>query len=425
GATDSATFIATHVLTQADIDAGYVYNLATATGADPDGNPVTDTSSDPTPCTTCPVSPTCPDCTIVEIVPAPAIVITKDGAYFDTNGNGVTNVGDAINYTFVVTNTGNVTLTNVTVTDPNATVTGGPLASLAVGASNSTTFTAVHTVTQADIDAGYVYNLATTTGTPPVGNPVTATSTDPTPCTTCPVDSTCPTCTITPLTQTPSIALIKTGVFDDNNGDDSAQAGETITYSFVVTNTGNVPLTNVTITDPLSGVVLSGGPISLAVGASDSTTFTAVYHITQADINLGTVTNQATAYGTSPLGTIVQDLSSDGNDLATVLGVDGCKIEVFNAVTPNDDGANDTFYIQGLECYPKNTVEIYNRWGVLVYSADGYNNKTVVFKGISEGRTTVKQSEGLPSGTYYYILKYVDFSGAGHDKAGYLHLNNN
>ncbi len=69
-------------------------------------------------------------------------------------------VGDIISYTFTVRNTGNVTLYNVVVTDPQATVMGGPLASLAVGASDSTTFTATYTITQADLDAGQVDNTA-------------------------------------------------------------------------------------------------------------------------------------------------------------------------------------------------------------------------------------------------------------------------
>ena len=99
----------------------------------------------------------------------------------------------------MVTNTGNVTLTNVTITDNNATVTGGPIATLAVGASDSTTFTAVHVITQADIDAGNVYNLATACGTQPNNTQVCDDSTDPTPCTTCPTDPNCTTCTITPI----------------------------------------------------------------------------------------------------------------------------------------------------------------------------------------------------------------------------------
>ena len=85
-----------------------------------------------------------------------------------------------------------------------------------------------------------------------------------------------------------------------------AQVGDTITYDFTVTNTGNVPLRDVTIVDALPGVILSGGPIALmnpaAVGDStdvDSTTYTASYTLTAADVaNFGIITNVATATGT-------------------------------------------------------------------------------------------------------------------------------
>ena len=98
-------------------------------------------------------------------------------------------------------------------------------------------------------------------------------------------------------------------------------------------------------------------------------------------------------------------------------------VKVYNAVSPNDDGKNDFFRIEGIELYPENTVEIYNRWGVLVYERKGYNNLDKTFKGMSEGRVTVNQSEQLPTGTYYYVLKYIDGKGVGHEKAGYLYIN--
>ncbi|MDD5150858.1 MAG: hypothetical protein PHC28_10350, partial [Flavobacterium sp.] len=315
GATDSATFTATHILTQADIDAGYVYNLATATGTSPDGNPVTDDSTDPTPCTTCPVDPTCPDCTIVEIVLAPAIVITKDGT-LDMGADGVANVGDVINYVFTVQNTGNVTLTNVTVTDINATVTGGPIATLAVGATDTATFTATHILTQADIDAGQVDNLATATGNDPDGNPVTDTSSDPTPCGTCtPIDPACTTCTIVEIAPTPAIVVTKDGTL--NMGSDGvATVGDVINYVFTVQNTGNVTLTNVTVSD-LNATVVGGPLASLAVGATDSATFTATHILTQADIDAGYVYNLATATGNDPSGNPVTDTSSDPTPCST------------------------------------------------------------------------------------------------------------
>ena len=97
-------------------------------------------------------------------VDTPGIALEKTGTYVDANSDGIQNAGDQITYAFTVTNTGNVTLTNVTVTDPLVTVSGGPLASLAPAASDAATFTAVYTLTQGDIDAGTFTNTATATG---------------------------------------------------------------------------------------------------------------------------------------------------------------------------------------------------------------------------------------------------------------------
>lgn len=82
------------------------------------------------------------------------------------------------------------------------------------------------------------------------------------------------------------------------------------------------------------------------------------------------------------------------------------EIVIYNAVSPNGDGINDTFHIKGIDNFPNNKVEIYNRWGVKVYDAKSYNESDNMFRGYSEGRDTVKKSEGLPDGTYFYILEY-------------------
>ena len=58
-----------------------------------------------------------------------------------------------------------------------------------------------------------------------------------------------------------------------------------------------------------------------------------------------------------------------------------------------------------------------------MYNIDKYNNDDRAFKGFSEGRTTVKQSEGLPVGTYFYILKYKDSGSNPHELSGYLYIN--
>ncbi|PIF32796.1 gliding motility-associated-like protein [Flavobacterium sp. 9] len=236
----------------------------------------------------------------------------------------------------------------------------------------------------------------------------------------------CKTGTLNVFVEVPSIAIIKTASFNDENGDKVAEAGESITYKFKITNTGNVALTQVMIKDLLPGIVISGQAIDLDPNQSDETNFTAEYKITQNDINHGSVTNQASVEGKSGKGVVVGDTSDKENnaeDRPTVIALNGCEIKVFNAFSPNGDAKNARFYIQGLECYPDNTVEIYNRWGVLVYDTTNYNNEDRVFVGISEGRTTVKQSDGLPVGTYFYILKYKDSGSNQHELSGYLYIN--
>lgn len=99
------------------------------------------------------------------------------------------------------------------------------------------------------------------------------------------------------------------------------------------------------------------------------------------------------------------------------------ELIVYNAVSPNGDGINDTFHIKGIDRYPDNTVEIYNRWGVKVYDAKSYNESDKMFAGYSDGRVTISRGEKLPTGTYFYILKY-NKDGKGKEKSGYLYINN-
>ena len=117
------------------------------------------------------------------------------------------------------------------------------------------------------------------------------------------------------------------------------------------------------------------------------------------------------------------EVTVEVTDDCSVLPTIECVLKAYNAISPNGDGQNDFFLIENIECYPDNTVEIYNRWGVLVFERTGYNNTDRAFKGVSEGRVTVKQSEELPVGTYYYIFKYKDTDLNTHEKAGYLYLN--
>ena len=102
-------------------------------------------------------------------------------------------------------------------------------------------------------------------------------------------------------------------------------------------------------------------------------------------------------------------------------GITNPEVIVFNMVSPNGDGKNDYFEIRGLERYPNNSVTIYNSWGVKVFETTNYGASNNFFRGISEGRATVNQKAGLPSGTYFYVLSYGN-GALMTEKSGYLHL---
>ena len=427
----SVNITATHSITQADLDTGFVYNTAQVSGSDSLGNSITDESSDPTDPAQpgdAGYNPACPDCTISQVNQNNAMQLLKEADYQDANGDGKVNPGDTIFYSFTVENTGNTTLTDIIVQDPLVAVNGGSIATLAPGGTDTSTFTALYTITQDDMEKGAVYNLALADGLAPKGDAVNTESKDPTPINeNDPLfDASCPDCTVISLTQTPSMALVKMAVLNDDNNDGSAQVGETISYSFKVINTGTVDLHNVIVTDALPGVILSGGPVTLLeVGQEDSTTYTAIYTITQADINAGVVTNQAGAQAETATGSKLA-VTSDDNDVVgndpTITELNGCAIEIFNAISADDNGDNDEFYIGGIECYPDNEVRIFNRWGVLVYDVKGYDNNEKAFRGYSDGRVTVSDSSSLPAGTYFYVIQYKKADGSTHKKDGYLYI---
>lgn len=115
----------------------------------------------------------------------------------------------------------------------------------------------------------------------------------------------------------------------------------------------------------------------------------------------------------------------DGDGTPDYLDADNQEegLEVYNVVTPNGDGAHDYLKIEGIQNFPNNTIRIYNRWGVLVFSTRGYDTQGNVFDGTSQGRATLAQDNKLPVGTYFYILDYENQNGQMKTQNGYLYLN--
>ncbi len=358
---------------------------------------------------------------------------------------------EVIEYDMEITNTGNTILENVEVIDANAdtgsiTYPGGLSNIPTMMPGTSVVVTAIHTITQDDIDLGYVENSASTIADSPSGikgdvNDVSdagddtietpngdgSTDNDPT------NDP-----TVTLIETNPNLALTKTGVYVDVNNDGLPNVGDEIHYTFTIENTGNVDITDIIIEDPLLGIEVNGGSIDLEIGEIDTNNFTATYVLTREDVLLGSVSNQATAMGLDPKGDDVMDLSDDPtnttdvdidddgdaeDETITIIEMDD-EIVIYSGISPNGDNINDEFLIVGLDKFPKNTLSIFNRWGVKIFEQDGYmQDQSRLFRGISSGRTTVKESDELPVGTYYYVLEYENGIGVEKSKAGYIYIN--
>lgn len=81
-----------------------------------------------------------------------------------------------------------------------------------------------------------------------------------------------------------------------------------------------------------------------------------------------------------------------------------CNIDLFvpQLFSPNADGKNEKFEIKGISNYPNNSIQIFNRWGSLVYAKKTYNNDW-------DGKSNVGNKTGnnlLPAGTYFIVLDF-------------------
>jgi gliding motility-associated-like protein/uncharacterized repeat protein (TIGR01451 family) len=91
-------------------------------------------------------------------------------------------------------------------------------------------------------------------------------------------------------------------------------------------------------------------------------------------------------------------------------------ITIYNEFTPNDDGDNDFFRIDCIETFPESELQIFNRYGALVYQQKAYQND---WRGLANVNGVVRKGEPLPTGTYFYILKTDALS---EGKTGWLFL---
>jgi gliding motility-associated-like protein len=130
-----------------------------------------------------------------------------------------------------------------------------------------------------------------------------------------------------------------------------------------------------------------------------------------------------------PLDTTDVDVDGDGDaEDVTVVTIDPIdppeedEIVVFTGISPNGDGVNDFWVIQGIDNFPNNTVRLFNRWGVEVFSEKGYAQDDKFFRGLSNGRRTIDRDAMLPVGTYYYAIEYVNDENKTIQLGGYIYI---
>jgi len=265
-------------VTNAEADAGVVPNDVTVTGTPAGGilTPATDTN-------------------VAPLAPNPSFAVAKSSTSVPTAA------GDTIDYTFTVTNTGNVTISNVVVDDLKC---DGPavLVSETLAQDTNLEYTEQQVwsctsiaVTQAEADAGLVLNEVRVTGTPAGGTLAPATDDH--------------TLSIEP---NPGFTVVKAATTTPGGVDD------TINYTFTLVNTGNVSISGVTIDDVKCATVpavdseTETADTILEVGETQVWSCTSV-GVTQAEADAGIVTNSVQVTGTPAGGTL--DPVSDTHDL--------------------------------------------------------------------------------------------------------------
>ena len=196
--------------------------------------------------------------------------------------------------------------------------------------------------------------------------------------------------------------------------------GDEIIFTIMVTNNGVLQATNIGIEE-----TLPNGYRFISANTTNGT-YDASEGFWELDALNGTETATLTILvevldiedyeNVAQLAFMDQFDNNESNDIATATIEPTCLV-FYNEFSPNGDGVNETFVIDCISRYPNNTLKIYNRWGNIVYEKQGYFNE---FDGTSNGRAVIQQEEFLPVGTYYYILDLGDGSEA---IADWLYIN--
>ena len=237
--------------------------------------------------------------------------------------------------------------------------------------------------------------------------------------------SNCDTAWLTIIVESP-LEVNFTADYVDYNGDGFVSVGDTVEYEFEVTNNGNAPITDIDAIVEYQDLDIVGGPLaSLGAGQTDSTTFTAVYIITQDDINFGYYAGDlegAYFFGTY-YGIEHQDYLYDQSQSFSLQQSDGIKLNAFVDTNGNgtqetgevnfplgqfnyeinNDGVINNLYVSPHYLYESNPTTTYN----LSYTVDSdyssYNTTSVSYSNI-----TVPLSSGIT--TYDFPITVTPYN---------------
>jgi gliding motility-associated-like protein/uncharacterized repeat protein (TIGR01451 family) len=195
--------------------------------------------------------------------------------------------------------------------------------------------------------------------------------------------------------------------------------GENVNFLITVNNLGMGQFQNIEVSEnipngyTLQSVVASIGNYNTATGiwtiptlqANQSATLTVTVKV----LSTGNYLNTASIIISEPI-------DADGTNNSAQAEVTPTCLTVYNEFSPNGDGANDTFKIDCIENYPNTKLQVYNRYGKLVYSKNNYTND---WDGTANVSGVINKDESLPAGTYYYVLEVGNDGGV---KTGWLAL---
>ncbi|WP_175418870.1 T9SS type B sorting domain-containing protein [Aureibaculum algae] len=424
------TFTGVYIIKQEDINAKGFHNKAEVIAFDIKNNQIKNTAQDFH--NLMPLDSSCEDCSVVMLPQLKALSLIKSFSIEDTNSDGIVgNLKDEITFHYDVFNTGNVTLSEVSIDylihgNANMIVVSDTLQPREIGQWSLT-----DAINQQDIDRGYIEGVAVAkakllseysngvindivdegdAGTDPYGvhieNPNAIESShvdgsydnDPT---------NDPTIIILPSTLDLSITKEVDNL--------KPVIDEEVIFTIKVLNNGNVTVINTIVAEVIPdgyeyvSHTTTSGIYSFYDGEWSIPTLNFEEEVSL-DITVK-VLQEGDYLNTASIISYEGITDSDqSNNEASAEASPTCLI-IYNEFSPNNDGANDTFEIDCIQNYKENSLTVFNRWGNVVYKKANYDNS---WSGLSNS------GKELVSGTYYYVLKLGDGS---KDKTGWLFIN--